>query len=953
VTSRFRGTGVWGNAANWNNQPVVTQFPNNGNGGSTYDAIVDSGTATLDRDITIEKFTLDNATLTSGNFNAPVLTVRDTFTWSGGSIVGTGTTQANGGAILGTSAFSLLTLSGRTLNLAAGKSATLSGSLDLTGGAIVNNSGALTLPAAASIGNDPAGGAFNNFGSFTTSTAGGVGVAVPFQNSGAVVVPAFPASLSLTAGGTHTGTFGVAAGGTLSFAGNHTFQTASSVTGAGNVSFGVGAGAAGTANIAGAYNVSGSTFLIGGTVAFAAPATTGTLSVSAGTINGVRDLSATSLINEGGTIRTSSGTLTAGDATLRGGATTVETGGRLLAGALSVSAGTNAVQAGGRIGLGTAALLRAPAQASGLALGEPEVLTFTGTLSPTVMLNAHATTPGTIVLGGDVVCSVPSGTARITSVGVPPIAGTVDLNADVRTFSVGPGSAAVDLEVSARLTNGGLRKGGPGTLRLTGLSDYAGGTTVGGGALEVAHPSALGTGPVTFESGQLNLRGTAADTTFPNPLNAAPAVSMTLDIGRDGGGAATVRVPSATLGAALNVTSATASTLVVTGPVTLRANATINNSAAVTLSGPIGGGAFGFTKTLGGTLTLSGTMPNNFIGETVVNEGEVVLSKPAGILSVPGNLRINGPGSVRLTGHNQVASNAAVVVNGAVQNATWNLNGQAQTVASLDNTGTVQTGGGGALTVGPVTGGTGALTVAAGGGSLTADYVRQGTLTVGGTATVRPRASGGGTSAVKFLVIAGNTDAWTGKLNLNDTALIVDYTGTSALPTISNQIRRGYAGGLWNGNGITSTSAGSTSGAALGYAEASAVLGAAGGTFRGQPADGTAVLVRYTLFGDANLDGFVNGTDFALLAGNFGQSNRYWNSGDFNYDLVVNGSDFALLAGNFGKTVPGGAGVGLSAGDWESLESFGAAVGVPVPEPTAVGLLVAACVGGLRRRRRL
>jgi Dockerin type I domain len=107
-----------------------------------------------------------------------------------------------------------------------------------------------------------------------------------------------------------------------------------------------------------------------------------------------------------------------------------------------------------------------------------------------------------------------------------------------------------------------------------------------------------------------------------------------------------------------------------------------------------------------------------------------------------------------------------------------------------------------------------------------------------------------------------------------------------------------------------------------------------------------------TLPGDANTDGAVNGTDFALLAGNFGRTGQMWPTGDFNLDGAVNGTDFALLAGNFGRTVTQGAVVDLAAWDWASLEAFGASVGVPVPEPTAGGLLAAVAGGALLRRRR-
>jgi hypothetical protein len=60
----------------------------------------------------------------------------------------------------------------------------------------------------------------------------------------------------------------------------------------------------------------------------------------------------------------------------------------------------------------------------------------------------------------------------------------------------------------------------------------------------------------------------------------------------------------------------------------------------------------------------------------------------------------------------------------------------------------------------------------------------------------------------------------------------------------------------------------------------------------------------FVLAGDVNRDRSVNGTDFALLAGNFGKTGMTYGQGDLNGDGNVNGTDFAILAGNFGKTVP-------------------------------------------------
>jgi hypothetical protein len=50
---------------------------------------------------------------------------------------------------------------------------------------------------------------------------------------------------------------------------------------------------------------------------------------------------------------------------------------------------------------------------------------------------------------------------------------------------------------------------------------------------------------------------------------------------------------------------------------------------------------------------------------------------------------------------------------------------------------------------------------------------------------------------------------------------------------------------------------------------------------------GNAVLVKYTLLGDANLDGTVNFNDFSILQTHYGQAGD-WSAGDFNYDGSVN-----------------------------------------------------------------
>ena len=211
-----------------------------------------------------------------------------------------------------------------------------------------------------------------------------------------------------------------------------------------------------------------------------------------------------------------------------------------------------------------------------------------------------------------------------------------------------------------------------------------------------------------------------------------------------------------------------------------------------------------------------------------------------------------------------------------------------------------------------------------------------------GAVRIIPDGTSAGTSKVTSLTIAGGATP-SAKLDITNNGFAVDYTGASPLATVKAQVASGYAGGAWTGNGIVSSSANnSTHG--VGYAEASAVFTSFPATFLGESVDNSSLLLRYTRYGDANLDGQVNLQDFNRLASAFGTTGTgVWSQGDFNYDGNVNLQDFNRLAGNFGLSA---AGPTVTPEDWARL-------GAAVPEPASLALFgVAASAATTWRRRR-
>jgi beta-glucanase (GH16 family) len=142
----------------------------------------------------------------------------------------------------------------------------------------------------------------------------------------------------------------------------------------------------------------------------------------------------------------------------------------------------------------------------------------------------------------------------------------------------------------------------------------------------------------------------------------------------------------------------------------------------------------------------------------------------------------------------------------------------------------------------------------------------------------------------------------TGTLDANNCALFINYGGAAdPITTIAGYLNSGYNGGLWNGTGIFSTAAAANSPTyALGYADSADP---------GNPAGLGAhtIKIMYTLVGDADLNGVVNGIDFGILSSNLNKSASSWDQGDFNYDGIVNGIDFTAMSSNFNQGAVGTA----------------------------------------------
>ena len=307
-------------------------------------------------------------------------------------------------------------------------------------------------------------------------------------------------------------------------------------------------------------------------------------------------------------------------------------------------------------------------------------------------------------------------------------------------------------------------------------------------------------------------------------------------------------------------------------------------------------GGLGFDNTLklvkvgSGTQILSGG--NSLVGGIVVNGGTLKFGNDLATRSTPGGMTVNSGGTLDLNGFSPsvgaLNGNGGIVKNAAAGVATLKISnsfgngtyagtiadgvgtlavtksGSGQQLLTGDNTysgGTTVTGG--TLVVGsPTALGTGGLTISSSFGSSVAQL--QAGLSRG---VVLPNLS-----------IDSSTDS---TLDLTDNSLVV-HSGD--LATLTSQVQSGLnrSGALWTGAGITSSTAAVDSNGITAVGIIPNDDGSGGALYGTWPvgADSggavsvtnTDVLIKYTYYGDADLDGVVNaGQDYDLwLAGKSG-----------------------------------------------------------------------------------
>lgn len=326
-------------------------------------------------------------------------------------------------------------------------------------------------------------------------------------------------------------------------------------------------------------------------------------------------------------------------------------------------------------------------------------------------------------------------------------------------------SVAQHVEMSAILAGtSGFTKTGSGNLVLKLANVYSGTTYLTQGSLTAANLESFGSSSVVV-SGSSSTLSLNAQGTFTNAITLGAGTILQAAVGS--GHTATV------------------------GDLTLTGAAILKSSFGDTLqvNGAIGGA---YSLTLGNSspsntvVSFTGSSANTYSGTTTLNSGNLVLGKSTGVTAVAGDLTLGNSSNtvaLRLDASHQIADTSAVTV---TKNATFNVNGQTETIGSLAGSHPTSfvTLGSGALTVGANNTSTSFAGAISGTGSFT--KIGSGTLTLSGASSH-----------------TGGTTISAGKLDLDSPNTLQSATGTL---TVSGGTLATSVGNSTIGSDLTFTS---------------------------------------------------------------------------------------------------------------------------------------------------
>ncbi len=582
---------------------------------------------------------------------------------------------------------------------------------------------------------------------------------------------------------------------------------------------------------------------------------------------------------------------------------------------------------------------------------------FGGTMEGYGTVSAPFTNDGMLVLAG--VMSFTNATAA-TNIGTITGTGTITGNFSNAggTINAAPGDL---LAISSPWTNAGL-------VNMQGSSAVLGGgaiTNTGtiAGAGDITASIANSTGTISASGGQLILSAAGITNTTGGQIQVASGASILLVQGL----ATNAGIISLVGGTFDNDGHAMNNTGQITGYGILRTGGLTNNGS-ITLTGG--------TSTVNGNITNGFTQAINikynpaiFTGN-ITNNGTIIVTGTTVTFggSYTGNAYISDPST------NIFQANVTIVPGGTMTGAagdqydmfggmftnqgTFNNAGILQSSDASTNSGSFTQSGAQSWAPGTTftnTAGTATFASDAGAGGANLSITATGGLvTFSSTQHLSAVTIGNGgkakiTGTGLVLVTGALTPSGSGQLDMTDNDAIVHNGSLSA---ITSEIAAGYNFGHWNGSGgITSSTAAGTTNTALGIElNSNDSGGTLVNTFAGQVVTSSDVLIKYTYFGDANLDGVVNGSDYTLIDNGFNNTLTGWHNGDFNYDGVVNGDDYTLIDNAFNTQ---GASLAADPEEMVAADTAQIAQSAPsVPEPASGVIAMAGAVALLRRARR-